>query len=237
MGIIDCTTKLYIVYISRPSVTLLAIIVYSERFVCLPRHQWQRNRGNPGVDLFQELPVAFQAELSLETYKRVIEKVRWTQFCWREIELFSNELSLRLLLLHIDTCLLSCGTVLLFTAHSLKGVYNNNCMSYNATLASGSVCGANVLWKTFTFATISGKSTIMLWINLCLQSTLFRDAPEEFMRMLSLVAEQQLYLPSQIIINKGDISQHMFIITRGEAEVNAYTVKESHCEKWGECLH
>ena len=76
MGIIDHTTKLYIVYISRPSVTLLAIIVYSERFVCLPRHQWQRNRGNPGVDLFQELPVAFQAELSLETYKRVIEKVR-----------------------------------------------------------------------------------------------------------------------------------------------------------------
>ena len=51
------------------------------------------------------------------------------------------------------------------------------------------------------------------------------------MRMLSLVAEQQLYLPSQIIINKGDIGQHMFIITRGEAEVNAYTVKESHCEK------
>ena len=45
------------------------------------------------------------------------------------------------------------------------------------------------------------------------------------MRMLSLVAEQQLYLPSQIIINKGDIGQHMFIITRGEAEVNAYTVK------------
>ena len=76
MGIIDHTTKLYIVYISRPSVTLLAIIVYSERFVYLPHHQWQRNRGNPGVDLFQELPVAFQAELSLETYKRVIEKVR-----------------------------------------------------------------------------------------------------------------------------------------------------------------
>ena len=37
--------------------------------------QWQRNRGNPGVDLFQELPVAFQAELSLETYKKVIAKV------------------------------------------------------------------------------------------------------------------------------------------------------------------
>ena len=39
------------------------------------------------------------------------------------------------------------------------------------------------------------------------------------MRMLSLVAEQQLFLPSQVIINKGDIGQHMYIITRGEAEV------------------
>lgn len=39
------------------------------------------------------------------------------------------------------------------------------------------------------------------------------------MRMLSLVAEQQLYLPSQVIISKGDIGQHMYIITRGEAEV------------------
>ena len=40
------------------------------------------------------------------------------------------------------------------------------------------------------------------------------------MRMLSLVAEQQLYLPSQVIINKGDVGQHMYIITRGEAEVS-----------------
>lgn len=39
------------------------------------------------------------------------------------------------------------------------------------------------------------------------------------MRMLSLVAEQQLYLPSQIIISKGDVGQHMYIITRGQAEV------------------
>ena len=39
------------------------------------------------------------------------------------------------------------------------------------------------------------------------------------MRMLSLVAEQQLFLPSQVIINKGDIGQHMYIITRGDAEV------------------
>ena len=44
------------------------------------------------------------------------------------------------------------------------------------------------------------------------------------MRMLSLVAEQQLYLPSQVIISKGDIGQHMYIITRGEAEVY-YAVK------------
>ena len=54
---------------------------------------------------------------------------------------------------------------------------------------------------------------------IAVQSTLFEDAPEEFMRMLSLVAEQQLFLPSQVIISKGDVGQHMYIITRGEAEV------------------
>lgn len=42
------------------------------------------------------------------------------------------------------------------------------------------------------------------------------------MRMLSLVAEQQLYLPSQVIISKGDVGQHMYIITRGQAEVQIY---------------
>ena len=41
--------------------------------------------------------------------------------------------------------------------------------------------------------------------------------------MLSLVAEQQLYLPSQVIINKGDIGEHMYIITRGQAEVGILT--------------
>ena len=46
--------------------------------LCVCVVQWQRNRGNPGVDLFHELPVAFQAELSLETYKKVIEKVGTT---------------------------------------------------------------------------------------------------------------------------------------------------------------
>lgn len=57
-------------------------------------------------------------------------------------------------------------------------------------------------------------------LPLTYQSALFQNAPEEFMRMLSLVAEQQLYLPSQIIISKGDVGQHMYIITRGQAEVH-----------------
>ena len=37
--------------------------------------QWQRNKGKSATDLFDELPLAFQAELSLETYRNMIEKV------------------------------------------------------------------------------------------------------------------------------------------------------------------
>ena len=51
------------------------------------------------------------------------------------------------------------------------------------------------------------------------QSSLFQDASEEFMRMLSLVVKHMLYLPSQIIINKGDIGHHMYYIRKGEVEV------------------
>ena len=39
------------------------------------------------------------------------------------------------------------------------------------------------------------------------------------MRMLSLVVKHMLYLPSQIIINKGDIGHHMYFIRKGEVEV------------------
>ena len=37
--------------------------------------QWQRNKGKVVTDLFEELPLAFQAELSLETYRTMIERV------------------------------------------------------------------------------------------------------------------------------------------------------------------
>lgn len=79
------------------------------------------------------------------------------------------------------------------------------------------------------FVTSNFKYYIIISIGvfLTVQSTLFKDAPEEFMRMLSLVAEQQLYLPSQVIINKGDVGQHMYIITRGEAEVYICTLIHS----------
>ena len=39
------------------------------------------------------------------------------------------------------------------------------------------------------------------------------------MRMLSLVVRHMLYLPSQIILNKGDIGHHMYYVTKGEVEV------------------
>ena len=37
--------------------------------------QWQRNKGKVVTDLFEELPLTFQAELSLETYRTMIERV------------------------------------------------------------------------------------------------------------------------------------------------------------------
>ena len=36
-----------------------------------------------------------------------------------------------------------------------------------------------------------------------------------------LVVEHQLFLPSQVILNKGDIGHYLYILTRGEAEGNA----------------
>ena len=37
--------------------------------------QWKRNKGRYITELFDELPSAFQAELSLETCRAMIEKV------------------------------------------------------------------------------------------------------------------------------------------------------------------
>jgi hypothetical protein len=37
--------------------------------------QWHRNRGKAINELFDELPLAFQAELSLEIYRAMIDQV------------------------------------------------------------------------------------------------------------------------------------------------------------------
>ena len=37
--------------------------------------QWTHNRGVSGVGMFDDLPLAFQAELSLMINKKVLEKV------------------------------------------------------------------------------------------------------------------------------------------------------------------
>ena len=44
--------------------------------------------------------------------------------------------------------------------------------------------------------------------------------------MLSLVVKHMLYLPSQIIINKGDIGHHMYFIRKGEVEVCVLEVED-----------
>ena len=88
--------------------------------------QWQRNRGKAITELFDELPLAFQAELSLETYRSMIDRV---------------------------------GEINIYT---IVNVFNG------------------------------------LTIEHVIQSTLFRGAPEEFMRMLSLVVKHMLYLPQQV---------------------------------------
>ncbi len=38
--------------------------------------------------------------------------------------------------------------------------------------------------------------------------------------MLSLVVRHVLYLPSQVIVNNGDIGHHMYYVTKGEVEVH-----------------
>ncbi len=55
-----------------------------------------------------------------------------------------------------------------------------------------------------------------------LQSFLFHGAPDEFTRMLSMVVRHMLYLPSQVILNRGDIGHHMYYITKGEVEVGSF---------------
>ena len=37
--------------------------------------QWMRNKGSNGTSLFDELPRSFQAEVSLATFKTMMEKV------------------------------------------------------------------------------------------------------------------------------------------------------------------
>ena len=47
--------------------------------------QWQRNKGKAITELFDELPLAFQAELSLETYRSMIDRVsliRENRYCY-----------------------------------------------------------------------------------------------------------------------------------------------------------
>lgn len=85
---------------------------------------WVRNKGKEGTEAFNELPIAFQAELSLETYQ-----------------------------------------------------------------------------------------------NMILKSHLFKDTPQGFIRMLSTMVKHMLYLPNQVIANKGDIGHNMYFIHKGLVEV------------------
>lgn len=37
--------------------------------------QWKRNKGKSVLELFNQLPLALQAEISLDSYKRLLERV------------------------------------------------------------------------------------------------------------------------------------------------------------------
>lgn len=52
------------------------------------------------------------------------------------------------------------------------------------------------------------------------QSELFQDIPKGCLRMLSTVVKPMLYLPNQVIINKGDMPQNLCFIHKGVVEVN-----------------
>ena len=55
-----------------PSNEVVKIFCSFSALLCI---QWQRNKGKVVTDLFEELPLTFQAELSLETYRTMIERV------------------------------------------------------------------------------------------------------------------------------------------------------------------
>ena len=57
-------------------------LIHHQNLICIIVHgctcvfvQWHRNKGKAITELFDELPLAFQAELSLETYRAMIDQV------------------------------------------------------------------------------------------------------------------------------------------------------------------
>ena len=66
------------------SIFLLALSGFGNSF------QWTHNHGVSGVGMFNDLPLTFQAELSLMINKKVLEKVRdklYSQLISSEFEL------------------------------------------------------------------------------------------------------------------------------------------------------
>ncbi|XP_014676533.1 PREDICTED: cyclic nucleotide-gated cation channel alpha-3-like [Priapulus caudatus] len=51
------------------------------------------------------------------------------------------------------------------------------------------------------------------------KASIFKDIDEGFLRMLSLNIHQQLYLPGQVIISRGDTAHSLFFVHRGTLEV------------------
>ena len=51
---------------------------------------------------------------------------------------------------------------------------------------------------------------------------MFKNTPLGFVRMLSTSVKHMLYLPNQVIVNKGDIGHEMYFIHKGRVEVKEH---------------
>ena len=88
-------------------------------------------------------------------------------------------------------------------------------------------------WFNFRETSSAANDTLLQLTNLISlifypQAPIFEGLGEGFLRMLSLNIKPMLYLPTQIIITRGDVGHQMFFIHRGEVEVTPHCSKRWH---------
>ena len=72
---------------------------------------------------------------------------------------------------------------------------------------------------TDMFAKVRSTATTVLFYAVLLQVPFFKDAPDSFLKEVSLITKKLILLPNQVLLQRGERQHNMYFISNGTLEV------------------